>query len=259
MDMIAPADSPVREPDWVADRVWWHVYPLGLLDAERTANGVPITHRLPRLVDWLDYAVELGASGLALGPIFASTSHGYDTVDYFRIDPRLGDRRDFDHLLEEAHTRGLRVLLDGVFNHVSREYPLFREVVEHGSAAPGRDWFRLSSKGYEQPVDKLGYATFEGHPDLVALNHENADVLEHVVSVIDHWLTAGADGWRLDAAYAVPRRFWKRAISRVRTRHPDAYFFGEVIHGDYAAIVRDSAFDAVTQSSTSSGKRSGAP
>ena len=119
------------EPGWVQDAVWWHVYPLGFVGAEQQAPADDVVrHRLPQLLDWLDHAVELGTNGLALGPVFASSTHGYDTVDHGRIDPRLGDDEDFDELVEAAHERGLRVLLDGVFNHVGRDHPAFQAVLQ---------------------------------------------------------------------------------------------------------------------------------
>ena len=113
-------------PAWVQHVVWWQVYPLGFVDAPTEAEP-EVVHRLPRLQNWLDYLIELGASGLALGPIFASASHGYDTIDYFRVDPRLGDEQDFRDLVDAAHSKGIRVLLDGVFNHVGLDFPMFVE------------------------------------------------------------------------------------------------------------------------------------
>ncbi len=224
------------EPDWVEHAIWWHVLPLSFVCAEGDSAGVEITHRLGRIVDWFDYAVELGASGVALGPVFASGTHGYDTTDHFRIDPRLGDDTDFRVLLAAAHDRGLRVLLDGVFNHVGREFPAF---VAAEAGGPEAAWFRRERDG--------GWARFEGHEMLVALNHDEPAVADHVVDVMGHWLAAGADGWRLDAAYAVPPRFWARVLPRVRERFPDSYVVGEVIHGEYAEIVEASGMDAVTQ------------
>jgi cyclomaltodextrinase len=230
--------------EWVEYAVWWQVYPLGFVGAERSAGAEqPVVHRLDRLVDWLDYAVRLGASGLALGPVFASRTHGYDTSDHYRIDPRLGDGGDFAKLVAAAHERGLRVLLDGVFNHVGRDFPAFQRVLRDGPAATEAGWFRLRWDGGGEPE----YDTFEGHGELVALNHEEPAVAEYVAGVLAHWLDAGADGWRLDAAYAVPPAFWARVLPEVRRRHPDAYFVGEVIHGDYTGIVRASGMDAVTQ------------
>jgi len=233
-------------PDWVQDAVWWHVYPLGFVGAEREApaDGVPV-HRLGRLSGWLDYVVELGANGLALGPVFASSTHGYDTVDHRRIDPRLGDDGDFDALVAAAHDRGLRVLLDGVFNHVGRGHPAFRAVLEQGPQAPTADWFRL--RWPNGPAAEPEYDTFEGHGQLVALNHSSPAVADWVTDVMTHWLDRGADGWRLDAAYAVPPRFWAAVLPRVRARHPEVYVVGEVIHGDYVRVVQESGMDAVTQ------------
>jgi cyclomaltodextrinase len=239
------------EPGWVQDVVWWHVYPLGFVGAERSAPpDQAVVHRLGHLAGWLDHAVELGASGLALGPVFASETHGYDTTDHLRVDPRLGDDGDLDALIAECRRRGLRVLLDGVFNHVGRGHPAFRAVLERGPAAPTASWFRLRWPGGPdawQPGTEPEYDDFEGHSALVALNHDEPAVVDHVAEVMTHWLDRGADGWRLDAAYAVPTSFWAQVADRVRARHPGAYLMGEVIHGDYARFVADAHVDAVTQ------------
>ncbi|GEP08056.1 alpha-amylase family protein [Methylobacterium oxalidis] len=235
-------------PAWIEHAVWWQVFPLGFVGAEpEAAPGAPIAHRLSHLHAWLDYAVELGISGLALGPIFAASTHGYDTTDHFRIDPRLGDDADFDSLVEAARARGLRILLDGVFNHVGRAHPAFQEVLQRGPQADRASWFRLSWPRGTAPGTEPDYACFEGHRQLVTLNHDEPEVADHVSSVMNHWLARGADGWRLDAAYAVPRPFWANVLPRVRAAHPDAFIVGEVIHGDYASIVRDTGMDAVTQ------------
>ncbi|MFG6192887.1 alpha-amylase family protein [Nonomuraea sp. JJY05] len=216
-------------PSWAEHAIWWHVYPLGFTGAPATAaeeTAAMPPHRLRHLESWLDYAVELRCSGLQLGPIFAAESHGYDTVDHFRIDPRLGDDRDFDSLVAKARDRGLRVVLDGVFNHVGRSF------------AAGEQWFKRGPGGYE---------VFEGHHGLVTLDHAEPAVQRHVAGVLDHWLRRGASGWRLDAAYAVPAWFWRKVLPEVRERHPEAWFGGEVIHGDYAGYVRESGLDSITQ------------
>ena len=201
---------------WSDHAIWWQVYPLGFTAAESVAQPA-VVHRLPQLENWLDYVIELGCSGLLLGPVFASETHGYDTVDHFRIDPRLGDEADFDHLVDAAHARGLRIALDGVFNHVARSF-----------AHP--EWFR-------------GGDVFEGHEHLVALDHSNPDVASYVGDVLRFWNDRGVDACRLDAAYAVPPGFWRAALPRDR----DTWYFGEVIHGDYAAYVEQSGLDSVTQ------------
>ena len=239
------ADLAAAEPDWVEHVVWWHVYPLGALGAEpeRLALDQPPRHRLRRLEAWLDYLVELGASGLLLGPVFESETHGYDTVDHLAIDRRLGDDADFSALVDAARTRGVQVVLDGVFNHVGRDYAQFQEALREGPASPAAQWFHLYWNDGAEP----DYDHFEGHRSLVTLNHESPAVADHVVEVMCHWLERGADGWRLDAAYAVPPAFWAAVLPRVRERHPDAYIVGEVLHGDYADYVRASGLDSVTQ------------
>lgn len=215
----------------MAHAIWWQIYPLGFVGAF-PADQPPSAdeHRLRRIVGWLDHAVQLGASGLALGPIFASRTHGYDTTDHFRIDPRLGDDDDFDHLVSEARRRGLRILLDGVFNHVGTDFARYRD----GDTS----WF------HQRPN---GFGTFEGHGELITLNHANPEVVAYTADVMAHWLRRGADGWRLDAAYAVPDRFWAQVLPSVRQEFPEAWFVGEVIHGDYSGTVSASTFDSVTQ------------
>jgi glycosidase len=233
--------------DFIEHAIWWHIYPLGFVGAEREAAACPnVRHRLGRIGDWLDYAVDLGASGLLLAPIFSSSTHGYDTTDHFQIDRRLGDQADFDALVKEMQSRGLRLILDGVFNHVGREFPLFQRAIAGGARAEEGAWFRLTwpepGKGGEPD-----YVAFEGHRQLVTLNHAEPAVVDYVTRVMNHWLDRGADGWRLDAAYAVPREFWRKVLPAVRAKHPDAHVFGEVIHGDYTAFVHESSVDAVTQ------------
>ncbi|MGO9082873.1 MAG: alpha-amylase family protein [Streptosporangiaceae bacterium] len=233
-----------REPGWVQNMIWWHIYPLGFLGCHPARPGTP-SRTLDAITDWLDYAVDLGVSGLALGPVFASGAHGYDTLDYFRIDERLGDDRSFDRLVSASRQRGLRILLDGVFNHVGAGYRQFRQTARGEATAAQARWF--------VPVKRAGdaagpaYRTFEGHESLIVLNHDEPAVGDFVVRVMQHWLGRGISGWRLDAAYAVPPAFWASVLPRVRATHPDAYFAGEVIHGDYSAFVRDSTADAVTQ------------
>ncbi|TMR09677.1 alpha-amylase family glycosyl hydrolase, partial [Nonomuraea zeae] len=214
-------------PAWSDEAIWWHVYPLGFTGAPPTSAGAA-GHRLRRLEPWLGHAADLGCTGVMLGPIFASETHGYDTVDHFAIDPRLGDDADFDALVARAREHGLRIALDGVFNHVGRSFT--------GDAG----WLR------RQP-GAADYDTFEGHERLVALDHAQEAVQDYVASVLGHWLDRGADGWRLDAAYAVPAEFWRQVLPRVRARHPQAWFAGEVIHGDYAGYVARSTLDSVTQ------------
>jgi cyclomaltodextrinase len=172
--------------------------------------------------------VRLGVSGIALGPVFESGTHGYDTVDHLRIDSRLGSVESWHRFVAEAKGRGMRILLDGVFNHVGRSF------------SPGSpDWLRRDRNGE--------VAVFEGHSGLATLDHSHPAVAAYVTEVMGHWLERGADGWRLDAAYAVDPSFWALLLPEVRRAHTDAWFVGEVIHGDYADYVARSGIDSVTQ------------
>jgi len=222
--------------------VLWHVYPLGFTGAERSALPAPepARHRLRQLEAWLDYAVGLGCNGLLLGPVFAAETHGYDTVDHFRIDPRLGDAGDFDALVAAAGQRGLRLVLDGVFNHVGRAFPAFQMALKGGPGSPAARWFKRTADGAD-------YAVFEGHGQLVELDHDEPAVLAYMIEVMTYWLGRGAGGWRLDAAYAVPPAVWAKVVPAVREAFPDAWFLGEMIHGDYAAYGCEAGLDAVTQ------------
>lgn len=210
--------------------IWWQVYPLGAVGAPiRGDHGEP-SHRLRRLVGWLDYAVELGCNGLLLNPIFASVSHGYDTLDHFRVDPRLGDDADLDDLIAQCRARGMSVVLDGVFNHVARSHPIVTqrpELIAKDDHGEPRGW--------------------EGHDDLVELDHTQPGTIDLTVDVMTHWLRRGISGWRLDVAYAVPTEFWREVASRVRAEFPDVIFIGEVIHGDYDGFIEHSTLTTLTQ------------
>lgn len=225
------------------DTIWWQVYPLGFCGAPLREHDLTVVPRLDQLTAWLDYVVDLGATGLLLGPIFASETHGYDTLDYWSIDPRLGDDAAFDRLVTGCRARGLRLALDGVFNHAGSQHPWVQQALSDGPDGPQAHIFRIDWSDPEHPRCD----TFEGHNGLVRFDHAQPRVADFVTDVMNHWLDRGADGWRLDAAYTVPADFWTRVLPRVRERHPDAWFSGEILHGDYAAYVRDSGLDSATQ------------
>ena len=198
--------------------------PLGGLEllAQRPAvGGHPKRHRFRHLHSWLDYALELGVSGLALGPIFASETHGYDTTDHVRIDPRLGDDADFDALVDAAAGRGLRIMLDGVFNHVTAP----TSGVSPGAGRGTRCRYGVMVPAALAPDASAwhpgtlpDYDDFEGHHHVVALDHSSPAVVDHVAAVMNHWLDRGAAAWRLDAAYAVPTQFWAQVADRGHSR-----------------------------------------
>ncbi len=205
----------------------------------------PCGHGLDRLGAWLDDVAGLGAGAVLLTPIFVSQTHGYDTVDPFRIDQRLGDDAAFDRFVGACHDRDLLLFLDGVFNHVGRAFPAFRDVLERGRESEYTGWFELDFE--HDDGDGFAYKTFEGHRELVALNHGDERVLDWAQRVACHWLDRGADGWRLDAAYTIRRSFLAALADAIHARFADAFVFGEVIHGDYTGFVDATRVDSVTQ------------
>lgn len=207
--------------------VIYQIYPLGAVGAPIRDWSDPGTekHCLRRLEPWLDHAAGL-ADTLLLGPIFASATHGYDTLDHFRLDPRLGDEGDLDWLLAACRERDLTLVLDGVFNHVAADHPL--------ASLAARD-----ESGKPRP--------FEGHEALLELDHTREDVAQEIAKIMCHWLERGIGGWRLDAAYRINPNRWGQIAAMVRDEHPDAWLEGEVIHGDYPAYCARGRLDSVTQ------------
>lgn len=240
------AVTELTEPDWVRPIAWWLAYPLGFVGAyPEGAAGPPAPgeHRLGRIQLWLEYLKKQGVNGIALGPIFKSETHGYDTLDHLTLDPRLGEDADFDAFIAEAHRLGMRVQLDGVFNHVARTHPRAQVALADGLDSPSMRWFKHTDYG----DGDYALATVESSDNLFELNHNEPVVRDYVVEVMRHWLDRGVDSWRLDSAFRVPTSFWADVLPRVRETHPDAYFVAEVINGDYAAFVKASTVDSATQ------------
>lgn len=227
-------------PDWLPTAIAYQIYPLGFCGAPavRPGGAAEVVHRLPRITGWLDHIVSLGANVLILNPLFDSVSHGYDTLDHLRIDPRLGDEADMDALIAACRERGIRIVLDGVFNHVSEQHPIVRAALAAGPGTPEGEKIRWSG---EHPYG------FEGNSDLVELNLRDTAVQELIAGAMLHWLERGIDGWRLDAMYAASPEGWAPIIARVLEQRPDAWILGEVIHGDYAAFAQVSGAQSITQ------------
>ena len=239
----APNKTLAAAPEWSKWAIGWHVYPLGFVGApirEKDRGAAPV-NRIRKLIDWLPYVQELGLNVLQLAPVFESTSHGYDTEDYYRIDSRLGTEEDMKAVIEAAHERGIKVLFDGVFNHIGAEAPALKTAKENPDSEEAQLFaFTHSDGDMTAPV-------FEGHESLVEFDHTSDATVDFVVNVMNYWLARGIDGWRLDAAYAVDPQFWHKVLPRVRAEHPHAFIYGEVIHGDYAEIVSVSGMDSVTE------------
>lgn len=229
--------------DWSEHAIFWHIYPLGFCGAPIREPDAQPQPRLRTLLNWLDYAVELGTNGLLLGPVCHSQTHGYDVLDQLKIDPRLGGVEDFDELLREAKQRGLRIVMDGVFSHVGDQHPDLLQALAEGPDSEKAARFDIDWKAEGGPKPRV----FEGHEGLVRLNHADPGTRDHAVEVLNYWLERGIDGWRLDAAYSVAPGFWDEVLPRVRAEHPDVWFLGEVIHGDYSAFSWDAKMDSITQ------------
>lgn len=234
---------------WAPDSIFYHVYPLGLCGAPaRNDFGAPPVERLERLTGWLGHIRSLGCTALYLGPLFESTAHGYDTADYWHLDRRLGTDETLRRFVAASHAAGLRVVLDGVFNHVGRDFWAFRDVQANGAGSPYRDWFAGLRFDRRSPFgDPFAYAGWHGHFDLVKLDLGNPAVREHLFGAVESWIRDfDIDGLRLDAADVVDLEFQRALAGLCRGIKPDFWLVGEVVHGDYRRWVNPQTLDSVT-------------
>jgi glycosidase len=235
--------------NWAFDSIFYHVYPLGLCGAPaRNDFGAAPVERLERLTGWLEHIRALGCNALYLGPVLESTAHGYDTADYWHLDRRLGTDETLRRFVAAAHAAGLRVVLDGVFNHVGRDFWAFRDIQANGAGSPYRDWFAgLRFDGSSPFGDPFAYEGWHGHFDLVKLNLGNAAVREHLFGAVESWLRDfDIDGLRLDAADVVDLDFQRALASLCRGIKPEFWLVGEVVHGDYRRWVNPQTLDSAT-------------
>ena len=218
---------------WFDQAVIYQIYPLGLCGAPRDNDEVQ-DHRILKLLDWVDHIKKTGADTVLLNPVFDSDCHGYDTRDYFKVDPRLGTNEDLARVCKAFHDAGLRVMLDGVFNHVGRGFWAFRDVREKKWDSPYKDWFHISFDGNTDRNDGFWYEAWEGHNELVKLNLWNPAVVDHQFQAIRAWVDQfGIDGLRLDVAYCLPPEYLKQLRAFVNGLKPGFVLMGETLHGDY--------------------------
>jgi len=234
---------------WIDNAVFYHIYPLGLCGAPRHNDGssAPVS-RLDTLAPWLEHAAGLGCSALYLGPLFESVSHGYDTSDYFNVDRRLGDHDALKRLVEGAHRLGLRVILDGVFNHVGRDFFAFRDVLANRQNSAYAHWFSgLDFAADNTYHDRLSYDCWDGHENLVKLNLSNNEVRGYLFDAVRLWIEDfSIDGLRLDAADVIDKDFLNDLAGFAKGRNPDFWLMGEVVHGDYRDWANPDRLDSVT-------------
>ncbi|MBB6481443.1 alpha-amylase family glycosyl hydrolase [Spirochaeta isovalerica] len=221
---------------------FYHIYPLGLTGApERNDLHSEPVSRIRELESWIDHIKEGGFNAVYFGPLFESESHGYDTVDYYRIDRRLGTNEDFAYLCGKLKENGLAVFVDGVFNHVARSFRAFRDLEEKRGDSSFRDWFKDVS------IDPFHVRCWEGHESLVELNLTNSSVREHIFGAVEMWFRQfGIDGLRLDVAYCLHMDFLQDLRNFTRGLDRDFQLLGEVIHGDYRQWLDRDLLDSVT-------------
>jgi len=218
---------------WFDRAVVYQIYPLGLCGAPAENDG-RTEPRILRLLDWVEHIKRSGADTVLLNPVFDSDRHGYDTRDYSRVDPRLGTNEDLARVCRAFHDAGLRVLFDGVLNHVGRGFWAFRDVQEKKWDSPYKDWFHIDFGGDTNYNDGFWYEGWEGCNELVKLNVLNPAVSDHQFQAIRSWVEQfGIDGLRLDVAYCLPPEYLKRLRAFTQSLKPDFVLLGETLHGDY--------------------------
>lgn len=231
---------------WAYESVFYQIYPLGFCGAPFENDGVA-AHRILKVNDWIAHIKKLGANAIYFSPVFESDTHGYNTRDFTKIDTRLGTNEDFAGVCQNLHKEGIRVVLDGVFNHVGRGFWAFRDVLEKRWDSPYKDWFHLNFDGNSNYNDGLWYEGWEGNYDLVKLNLRNEEVVQHIFSCIGQWMEEfDIDGLRLDVAYCLDHDFLRRLRSYCDSLKPDFFLVGETLHGDYNQIMNDAMLHSVT-------------
>jgi glycosidase len=248
----------VKNRTWPNQAQFYHIYPLGLVGAPGIDDSASTRkwrdskqaaqNRLSELRPWVDHLEQLGCNSLYLGPLFQSSSHGYDTINYFQVDDRLGSNQDLQDFIDYCHDHGIQVVLDAVFNHVGRDFFAFQDLCTHLQDSMFCKWFkdidfnRTSPKG-----DPFQYQSWHGHYDLVKLDTEWPWVREHLFAAVDYWIDVfKIDGLRLDAADCLSTEFIESLTNHCKSRKKDFLLLGEVVHGDYRTWAKPDRLDAVT-------------
>ena len=233
--------------DWTKKAIFYHIYPLGFCGCEQYHQDT-ITPRIHKLKDWIPHFKKLHINALYLGPVFESFEHGYDTSDYRTLDHRLGTNKDFIDVCDALHGNGIRIVLDGVFNHVGRNFWAFKDVQQRKEASPYCNWFSNLNFNCPSPMgDSFTYDTWQGHYNLVKLNLYNEEVIQYLLDCVNFWIdTFAIDGLRLDAADCIPFSFFQRLRQFRKQKKEDFWLMGEIIHGDYNRWANNEMLDSVT-------------
>lgn len=233
---------------WYDEAIFYHIYPLGLCGAP-TENpyGEPV-HRLNTLLPWIEHIKEIGCNALYIGPLFESVGHGYETTDYKKLDSRLGDNKDLTDFVAACHKKGIRVILDGVFNHTGRDFFAFQDIKKNRENSQYKDWYcNVNFGGNNEYNDGFSYENWGGYDLLVKLNQRNPAVKDYICDVIRFWVSEfDIDGIRLDAADVLDFDYMKALRQTANEVKPEFWLMGEVIHGDYTRWVNEGTLHSVT-------------
>ncbi len=233
---------------WYDESVFYHIYPLGLTGAPKLNDyGEPV-HRLNTLIPWIDHVQKIGCNAIYIGPLFESVGHGYETTDYRKLDSRLGTNEDLKNYVRICHEKGIHVILDGVFNHVGRDFFAFKDLQQNREQSRYRDWFcDVNFGGNNEYNDGFSYGNWGGYNLLVKLNHWNPEVRNYILDVVRFWVSEfDIDGIRLDAADVLHFDMMKDLRGLANVIKPDFWLMGEVIHGEYSRWVNEGTLHAVT-------------
>lgn len=233
---------------WYDESVFYHIYPLGLLGAEKQNSYGEVNHRLRNLDPWITHIKNSGFNAIYIGPLFESVGHGYETTDYKKLDSRLGDNQDLKDFVAKCHKNGIRVILDGVFNHTGRDFFAFKDIQANRENSRYRDWYcNVNFWGNNEYNDGFSYDNWGGYNLLVKLNQRNPEVRDYIADVIRFWVSEfDIDGIRLDAADVLDFDFMKMLRWVADTVKPDFWLMGEVIHGEYSRWVNEGTLHSVT-------------
>lgn len=231
---------------WAYESTFYQIYPLGFCGAPFENDGI-LEHRILKVNEWIPHIKKLGMNAIYFSPVFESDTHGYNTRDYTKIDCRLGTNDDFRQVVENCHKAGIKVIIDGVFNHVGRGFWAFQDVLEKRWDSPYKDWFHISFDGNSNYNDGLWYEGWEGNYDLVKLNLRNPAVVDHIMDCVKGWIDEfDIDGLRLDVAYCLDHDFLRRLRSHCDGLKADFFLLGELLHGDYNQFVNDGMLHSCT-------------
>ena len=231
---------------WAYESVFYQIYPLGFCNAPFENDGIQ-EHRIKKIEEWIPHMKKLGIDAIYFSPLFESDTHGYNTRDYKKIDVRLGTNEEFKTIVSKLHEEGIKVVLDGVFNHVGRGFEQFIDVINNRENSRYKDWFNINFGGNSCYNDGLWYEGWEGNYDLVKLNLRNYEVCDYLIDAVNYWIDYfDIDGIRLDVAYCLDKDFIRRLRSFTDSKKVDFVLIGELLHGDYNQFVGEGMLHSCT-------------